>query len=54
MASQIGEYLEKNLVNIVGGCCGTTPEHISAIAEVVKNYPPRTIPELIDQDWATF
>ena len=41
MAEQIKEYLDKNLVNIVGGCCGTTPEHIKAIAEVVKNYKPR-------------
>ncbi|WP_298479365.1 homocysteine S-methyltransferase family protein [uncultured Maribacter sp.] len=43
MASQIKEYAEKNLVNIVGGCCGTTPEHISAIAEVVKAYKPRQV-----------
>lgn len=41
MALQITEYLEKGLVNIVGGCCGTTPEHISAIAELVKQYTPR-------------
>ena len=41
MAEQIKEYLDKNLVNIVGGCCGTTPEHIKAIAEVVKDYKPR-------------
>src|SRR6056297_583019 len=38
MAAQIKEYLEKRLVNIVGGCCGTTPEHITAIAELVKKY----------------
>lgn len=41
MADQIREYLEKGLVNIVGGCCGTTPEHIKAIAELVKEYAPR-------------
>ena len=41
MAEQIKEYAEKGLVNIVGGCCGTTPEHITAIAEVVKNFAPR-------------
>ena len=41
MASQIKEYLDKELVNIVGGCCGTTPEHIKAIAELVKEYKPR-------------
>ncbi|MEX1002937.1 MAG: homocysteine S-methyltransferase family protein [Crocinitomicaceae bacterium] len=36
MAEQINEFLEENLVNIVGGCCGTTPEHIKAMAELVK------------------
>ena len=43
MAGQIKEYLEKGLVNIVGGCCGTTPEHITAIAELVKDYDPRSL-----------
>lgn len=43
MAAQIKEYVEKNLVNIVGGCCGTTPAHISAIANVVKNFKPRSL-----------
>jgi 5-methyltetrahydrofolate--homocysteine methyltransferase len=38
MAIQIREYLEEGLVNIVGGCCGTTPEHIAAIAEEVKKH----------------
>lgn len=43
MAAQIKEYLEKGLINIVGGCCGTTPEHIKAIAELVANYKPRKL-----------
>ena len=43
MAEQIKEYVEKKLVNIVGGCCGTTPEHITAIAELVKQYDPRNL-----------
>ncbi|WP_282080843.1 homocysteine S-methyltransferase family protein [Aquimarina algiphila] len=43
MAAQIKEYMDKNLVNIIGGCCGTTPEHIKAIADLAKNYTPRTI-----------
>lgn len=43
MASQIREYAEKGLVNIIGGCCGTTPPHIKAIAELVKSYEPRKI-----------
>ena len=41
MAEQIREYVEKGLVNIVGGCCGTTPEHITAIANLVKDFKPR-------------
>ena len=41
MATQIKTYLDKQLVNIIGGCCGTSPEHIKAIAQVAKNYPPR-------------
>ncbi len=43
MAAQIKEYLDLHLVNIVGGCCGTTPEHIKAIAEMVANYQPRKV-----------
>lgn len=46
MAEQIREYVEKGLVNIVGGCCGTTPEHITAIAKVVKDFKPRQFPVL--------
>ena len=47
MASQIQEYAEKSLVNIVGGCCGTTPPHIKAIAEVVKDFKPRVLQEVL-------
>ena len=43
MAEQIREYAEKGLINIVGGCCGTTPTHIKAIAELVENYKPRKL-----------
>lgn len=43
MAQEIETYLQKELVNIVGGCCGTTPEHIKAISEVAKKYTPRPI-----------
>ena len=46
MAKLLGEFASSGLVNIIGGCCGTTPEHISAIAEVVKDKPPRKVPEL--------
>ncbi len=44
MAAQIREFLESGSVNIVGGCCGTTPEHIRAFAELAANYPPRKPP----------
>jgi 5-methyltetrahydrofolate--homocysteine methyltransferase len=41
MAEQIKEFLEEGLVNIIGGCCGTTPEHIKAIADLASKYQPR-------------
>ncbi|WP_296068920.1 methionine synthase [uncultured Agrobacterium sp.] len=45
MARQVQGFARDGLVNIVGGCCGSTPEHIRAIAEAVKDYKPRPIPE---------
>ncbi|ELR68267.1 5-methyltetrahydrofolate--homocysteine methyltransferase [Fulvivirga imtechensis AK7] len=44
MAAQIEVFLKEGLINIIGGCCGTTPEHIKAIAEVAAKYPPRPLP----------
>jgi 5-methyltetrahydrofolate--homocysteine methyltransferase len=46
MAKVIGEFAEAGFVNIVGGCCGTTPEHIKAIKEATMNIAPRKIPVL--------
>jgi 5-methyltetrahydrofolate--homocysteine methyltransferase len=43
MAAQIEEYLKEGLVNIVGGCCGSTPDHIRKIAEVAAKYKPRVV-----------
>jgi 5-methyltetrahydrofolate--homocysteine methyltransferase len=43
MAAQIETFLEEGLVNIIGGCCGTTPEHIAAISSLAKNYKPRFV-----------
>lgn len=43
MADQVEEYLKEGLVNIVGGCCGSTPDHIRKIAEAAKKYKPRVI-----------
>ncbi|RLD28742.1 MAG: 5-methyltetrahydrofolate--homocysteine methyltransferase [Bacteroidetes bacterium] len=39
----IEDYLKDGLINIIGGCCGTNPEHIKAIADVAKNYEPRQL-----------
>ncbi|MBC8647602.1 MAG: homocysteine S-methyltransferase family protein, partial [Thermoanaerobaculia bacterium] len=44
LAVQMKRFIEEGWVNIVGGCCGTTPAHIRALAEVAKNQPPRRIP----------
>jgi 5-methyltetrahydrofolate--homocysteine methyltransferase len=41
MADQVEEYLKEGLINIVGGCCGTTPDHIRKIAQLAAKYPPR-------------
>ena len=41
MAEQIKEFLDDGLINIIGGCCGTTPDHISAIADLARRYDPR-------------
>ena len=46
MAEQIGEWARAGFLNIVGGCCGTTPAHIAAIARAVEGVAPRTPPQL--------
>jgi len=43
MAAQVEEYMKEGLVNIVGGCCGSTPDHIRKIAALAKNYKPREL-----------
>ncbi|MBT1703268.1 homocysteine S-methyltransferase family protein [Fulvivirgaceae bacterium PWU20] len=43
MAKEVEEYLKEGLVNIVGGCCGSTPDHIRKIAEAAKKYKPREV-----------
>lgn len=43
MAKQVEEFCREGLVNILGGCCGTTPDHIKAIADMAANYEPRKI-----------
>lgn len=46
MAAEILDWAESGFLNIIGGCCGTTPAHIKAIAEAVKDVAPRNIPEV--------
>jgi len=46
MAAIIGEFAESGLLNIVGGCCGTTPEHIRVIAERLQGVSPRAVPQV--------
>ena len=45
MTHQIREFLESGSINIVGGCCGTTPDHIRAFSALAANYSPRILPE---------
>jgi len=46
MAAEIEDWAKNGYLNIIGGCCGTTPAHIEAIANAVSQYPPRQIPDI--------
>ncbi|MDR7098755.1 5-methyltetrahydrofolate--homocysteine methyltransferase [Lysobacter niabensis] len=48
MAGMLREFAQAGLLNLVGGCCGTTPAHIAAIAEAVADVVPRAVPQLVD------
>jgi 5-methyltetrahydrofolate--homocysteine methyltransferase len=48
MAGDLRAFAEAGLLNLVGGCCGTTPEHIAAIAAAVAGMPPRAVPRLAE------
>jgi 5-methyltetrahydrofolate--homocysteine methyltransferase len=48
MAKVVEEFMKEGWVNVIGGCCGTTPDHIRAIAETAKHYGPRQLPVLAD------
>jgi 5-methyltetrahydrofolate--homocysteine methyltransferase len=43
MGTQVEEFMKEGLVNILGGCCGTTPDHIKAMAELAARYRPRAV-----------
>lgn len=45
LATKLAGFAEKGWLNMAGGCCGTTPDHIRALANTLKNYPPRQFPE---------
>jgi 5-methyltetrahydrofolate--homocysteine methyltransferase len=47
MANEIELFLKEGLVNIIGGCCGTTPEHIKALSNLAEKYSTRSVPELV-------
>lgn len=46
MASIVEEFAASGFLNIIGGCCGTTPQHIKAVADAVSKHPPRQIPDI--------
>jgi len=46
MAKQVGEWAQAGFLNIIGGCCGTTPEHIAAMVDAVAGVPPRPLPDI--------
>ena len=46
IAAELGDWAANGFLNIVGGCCGTTPAHIKAIVDAVSQYPPRQIPDI--------
>ena len=46
MAATLKEWAQSGLINMIGGCCGSTPDHIRAIAEAVSPYPPRQVPDI--------
>lgn len=46
MAALVAEFAQRGWINILGGCCGSTPEHIEAIARAVRNIPPRPLPQV--------
>ncbi|MBN8653516.1 MAG: homocysteine S-methyltransferase family protein [Cytophagales bacterium] len=47
MAAEVEDYLKEGLINILGGCCGSTPDHIRRIAEIAKKYKPRVVNSLL-------
>jgi len=50
MADQVRTFLKEGMLNILGGCCGTTPDHIRALAQLAAEYSPRQIDQLTEEE----
>ncbi|GAA0879955.1 hypothetical protein GCM10009119_29250 [Algoriphagus jejuensis] len=50
MADQVRDFLKEGMLNILGGCCGTTPDHISALAKMAAEYKPRIIEDVTEEE----
>jgi 5-methyltetrahydrofolate--homocysteine methyltransferase len=50
MADQVRDFLKEGMLNVLGGCCGTTPDHISALAKMAAEYKPRVIEEVTEEE----
>lgn len=50
MADQVRDFLKEGMLNILGGCCGTTPDHIRALANLAAEYKPRKIEEVLEEE----
>lgn len=50
MADQVRDFLKEGMLNILGGCCGTTPDHIRALANLAADYSPRKIDQLTEEE----
>lgn len=50
MADQVRDFLKEGMLNILGGCCGTTPDHIRALAHMAENYQPRKLQEELKEE----
>jgi 5-methyltetrahydrofolate--homocysteine methyltransferase len=49
MADQVRDFLKEGMLNILGGCCGTTPEHIAALAQMASGFKPRRIEKEVEE-----
>jgi 5-methyltetrahydrofolate--homocysteine methyltransferase len=50
MADQLRTFLKEGMLNILGGCCGTTPDHIRALAQLAAEFSPRQLDQLTEEE----